>query len=107
MLPRGTSRLPGAMEKSGVRKRKLSDKAFLEIGNRHLAEDFPNPTRQGCPEDSVLKHAAEQPAQMSEETLNHITLCSPCYKLFSDFLRKTPVQSSRRKAKTRSAKASE
>ncbi len=99
--------MPGAKEKSGIRKRKLSDKAFLEIGNRHLAEDFPNPSRQGCPGDSVLKHAAEQPAQMSEEILDHITLCSPCYNLFSDFLRKTPVQGSRHKTKTRSAKTSE
>ena len=99
--------MPGAKEKSGIRKRKLSDKAFLEIGNRHLAEDFPNPSRQGCPEDSVLKHAAEQPAHMSEETLDHITLCSPCYNLFSDFLGKAPVKSARRKPKARSAKASQ
>ncbi|HEX5422340.1 MAG TPA: hypothetical protein VFW94_02235 [Candidatus Acidoferrales bacterium] len=99
--------MPGAKGKSGARKRKLSDKAFLAIGNRHLAEDFPNPTRQGCPEDSVLKLAAEHPAQMSEETLNHITLCSPCYNLFGDFLGKAPVKSAHRKPTTRSAKASQ
>ena len=98
--------MPGAKGKSDIRKRKLSDKAFLEIGNRHLAEDFPNPTRQGCPDDSVLKLAAEQPAQMSEETLDHITLCSPCYNIFSDFLGKAPVKSAPRKPKARSAKAS-
>ena len=99
--------MPGAKGKSGAERRKLSDKAFLEIGNRHLAEDFPNPTRQGCPEDSVLKHAAEQPAQMSEETLNHVTLCSPCYNIFSDFLEKASVKSAHRKPKTRSAKSSQ
>jgi hypothetical protein len=98
--------VPGAKGKSGAGRRKLSDKAFLEIGNRHLAEDFPNPTRQGCPHDSVLKQTAEHPAQMSEETLNHITLCSPCYNIFSDFLGKAPVKSAHRKAKVRSAKAS-
>ena len=99
--------MPGAKGKSGARRRTLSDKAFLEIGDRHLAEDFPNPTRQGCPDDSVLKQAAEHPAQMTEETLNHITLCSPCYNLFSDFLGKASVKSAHRKAKARSAKSSQ
>lgn len=95
-----------AAKRSGTTRRKLTDKAFLEIGNRHLAEDFPNPTRQGCPKDSVLRHAAEQPAQMSEETLNHITLCSPCYNIFSDFLGKLPVKRSGLNPKIRSGKAS-
>jgi hypothetical protein len=99
--------VPGAKGKSGAGKRTLSDKAFLEIGNKHLAEDFPNPTRQGCPDDSVLKQAAEQPAQMSEETLNHIALCSPCYNLFGDFLGKAQVKSAHRKPKTRSTKSSQ
>ena len=99
--------MPGAKGKSGAERRKLSDKAFLEIGNRHLAEDFPNPTRQGCPEDSVLRQAAEHPAQMTEETLNHITLCSPCYNTFSDFLGKAGVKSAHRKPKARSAKSSQ
>ena len=99
--------MPGAKGKSDAGRRKLSDKAFLEIGNRHLAEDFPNPTRQGCPDDSVLRQAAEHPAQMSEETLNHITLCSPCYNIFSDFLGKVQVKSAHRKAKAHSAKSSQ
>jgi len=99
--------VPGAKGKSGAGRRTLSDKAFVEIGNRHLAEDFPNPTRQGCPDDSVLKQAAEHPAQMSEETLNHITLCSPCYNIFSDFLGKASVKSAHRRPKARSAKGSQ
>lgn len=98
--------MPGAKGRSGLRKRKLSDETFLAMGRKHFAEDFPNPTRQGCPEDSVLKQAAEQPAQMSDEVFDHITLCSPCYNTFSDFLRKTRVQDSRCKPKTRSAKGS-
>ena len=72
-----------------------------------MPKTFPIRPARDVPEDSVLKHAAEQPAQMSEEILDHITLCSPCYNLFSDFLRKTPVKGSRRKTKTRSAKTSE
>ena len=99
--------MPGAKGKSGAGRRTLSDKAFLEIGDRHLAEDFPNPTRQGCPDDSVLRQAAEHPAQMSEETLNHITLCSPCYNIFSDFLGKASVKSAHRRPKARSAKGSQ
>jgi hypothetical protein len=99
--------VPGAKGKSGAGKWSLSDKAFLAIGNRHLAEDFPNPTRQGCPDDGVLRQAAEHPAQMSEETLNHITLCSPCYNIFSDFLGKASVKSAHRKPKAHSAKSSQ
>jgi hypothetical protein len=99
--------LPGAKGKSRGRKRKPSvSKTFLEIGRKHFAEDFPNPTRQGCPEESVLEESAERPAQISEEVLDHITLCSPCYNIYSRLLRKTKVQGPHRKSKTRSAKAS-
>ena len=56
--------LPSASRKSKGHKRKPSvDKAFLELGRRHFAEDFPNPTRQGCPQDDVLRLLAEQPTQ--------------------------------------------
>ncbi len=72
--------LPSASRKSKDHKRKPSvDKAFLELGRRHLAEDFPNPTRQGCPQDDVLRLLAEQPTQVEDSVLDHITLCSPCY----------------------------
>lgn len=98
--------MSGVRTKSGTTKRTLTDKAFLVLGRKHFAEDFPNPGRLGCPKDRVLKHAAKQPGQMTEEVLNHITLCSPCYNIFSGFLRQAKPQDSPTKRGTRSAKRS-
>ena len=63
-----------------------NDKRFLELGRRHFAEDFPNPTRQGCPPDSTLKLLADKPTEVEESVLTHISSCSPCYKTYSHFL---------------------
>jgi len=100
--------LPGAKRKRKIPKRKLSaDKTFLELGRKHFAEDFPNPARQGCPEATVLRRLAESPAQVADEIFDHVTLCSPCYKTYSSFLRKVRVKGLRRKPQTHSRKRSQ
>jgi len=97
--------LLSARRKSKGHKRKPSvDKAFLELGRRHFAEDFPNPTRQGCPKADVLKRLAEKPTQVGDEVLDHITLCSPCYRTYSSFLRELKARRSNRKSQARSRK---
>ncbi len=61
---RRASTLPSVSRKPKGHKRKSAvDKAFLELGRKHFAHDFPNPTRQGCPQDDVLRLLAEQPKQ--------------------------------------------
>jgi hypothetical protein len=102
---RGASPLLSARRKSKGHKRKPSvDKAFLELGRRHFAEDFPNPTRQGCPQDDVLRLLAEQPTKVEDSVLDHITLCSPCYTTYSGFLQQMKAKHSNRRSQTQSPK---
>jgi hypothetical protein len=69
-----------------------NDKRFLELAGRHLAEDFPNPTRQGCPSDEALSELAFHPGD--ETLLDHIIFCSPCNRIFSRFLEQLKAKSS-------------
>ena len=80
-----------------------NDKRFLELARRHFIEDFPNPTRQGCPPNKALKELASHSGHADDYVLDHISVCSPCYKIFSDFLQrlraKGPARNVRRSTK--------
>jgi hypothetical protein len=92
------SPLPGARIKP--KKAKSSppaDKDFLRLGKDHFAEDFPNPTRKGCPQGSTLELLANKPTEVEESVLTHISSCSPCYRTYSHFL-----QEQKRKAQSHS-----
>jgi hypothetical protein len=79
--------LPDAKSKPRKRKKKaLSEETLLKLGRQHFAEDFPNPKRRGCPSKDQLKLLAEKPRKAKESVLNHISLCSPCYRAYSGFL---------------------
>ena len=102
---RRASPLPSDSRNSKGHKRKPSvDKAFLELGRKHFADDFPNPTRQGCPQDDILRLLAEQPTKVDDSVLDHITLCSPCYTTYSGFLQQMKARHSNRRSQTRSHK---
>ena len=75
-----------------------NDKRFLELGRRHFAEDFPNPSRKGCPPDEALSKLAFHPGHVDDTVLAHISFCSPCYRIFSRFLRRLKPKGSTRKA---------
>ncbi len=49
---------------------------------RGISQEFPNPGRQGCPSQDVLKNIASRrlPLAQAEKFLDHITSCSPCYE---------------------------
>lgn len=97
--------MPYARSKLKGHKRKPSaEKTFLELGRRHFAEDFPNPARQGCPSEDVLKLLAEKPTQVDESVLDHITLCSPCYRAYSGFLQQMKASNPSRGSQTLSKK---
>jgi hypothetical protein len=84
---RGTLALPDARNKPKKRtKNSLFEKKILELGRKHFAEDFPNSSRQGCPPNEQLKLLAERPLKAKESVLNHISFCSPCYRIYSHFL---------------------
>ena len=91
--------MPGARTKP-KRKTKNSrfEKKILELGRKHFAEDFLNPSRQGCPLKNQLKLLAEKPRKAKVSVLNHISFCSPCYRTYSHFLQIQKARlSSRRK----------
>jgi len=95
---RETLALPGARSKPKKRaKKSFSAKKLLELGRKHFAEDFPNPRRQGCPPKEQLKLLAENPRKAKESVLNHISFCSPCYRIYSHFLQLQKARFSSRK----------
>jgi hypothetical protein len=65
----------------------IDEKRFLKVLSRGLREQFPNPTRSGCPPADVLERIAgrEIPLSEAEPWLDHLTSCSPCYIDFCKF----------------------
>jgi hypothetical protein len=61
------------------------EKRILDVFNRGLLKEFPNPDRTGCPGSDVLRRIAtrQMPFSEGQEWLDHLGSCSPCY---SDFL---------------------
>ena len=59
---------------------------ILEVFNRGLLREFPNPDRQGCPLSEVLRRVAnhEMPLSEAEKWLDHLGSCSPCYRDYLD-----------------------
>jgi hypothetical protein len=49
---------------------------------REILTAYPNPTRKGCPGDTVVKLVAERKDILTDEPWEHITHCSPCYAAF-------------------------
>lgn len=52
-------------------------------------QSYPNPHRQGCPDDATICNFARNPGNIKAEhetdkqgTWYHITHCSPCYASF-------------------------
>ena len=64
-----------------------AEERFLQVLGRGLLEEFPNPTRSGCPPAEVIKSIAshEMPLSEAEKWLNHLGSCSPCYRDFCQF----------------------
>ncbi len=56
---------------------------------RAILRGYPNPHRQGCPDDAVVRDLAMNPEKIQAEdetneksAWNHVTHCSPCYARF-------------------------
>jgi len=63
------------------------DKRILNLLDRGLSREFPNPGRVGCPEQSVLKGIARHkiPLSQARQWLNHLSSCTPCFQDFRRF----------------------
>ena len=73
------------------------EKRILDLLNRGLSQDFPNPQRVGCPDSAMLKGIAlhKVPLAEADPWLDHFSSCSPCFQEFTQF-RKQAVDGRRR-----------
>jgi len=62
------------------------EKRILDLLNRGLSRDFPNPQRVGCPGSAILKSIAlhKLPLAEADPWLEHFSSCSPCFQEFSE-----------------------
>jgi len=62
------------------------EKRILDLLNRGLSRDFPNPQRIGCPGSAILKSIAlhKLPLAEADPWLEHFSACSPCFQEFSE-----------------------
>ncbi len=60
---------------------------MLDLLNRGLSQDFPNPQRVGCPDSAVLRDIAlhKMPLAEADRWLHHFSACSPCFQEFTQF----------------------
>jgi hypothetical protein len=63
------------------------EKRILDLLDRGLSRDFPNPRRVGCPDSAVLKGVAlhKVPLAEADRWLDHFSSCSPCFQEFTQF----------------------
>lgn len=77
------------MSTSDDKLSRKQERKLVEIGRRIFAESFPNPTREGCPSQQVLRAMAFRQRQLpiSEAPVDHLTICSPCFQDYSRYRR--------------------
>jgi hypothetical protein len=63
---------------------------------RAILNAYPNPERKGCPGTAMVQWLADalsrevrDPADLDADLFEHITHCSPCYREFLDFRKKS------------------
>jgi hypothetical protein len=63
------------------------EKRILDLLDRGLSRDFPNPQRVGCPDSAVLRDIALHKMALTEADrwLDHFSTCSPCFQEFTQF----------------------
>src|SRR5579863_76807 len=62
------------------------EKRILDLLDKGLSRDFPNPQRIGCPGPATLKSIAlhKLPLAEADPWLEHFSSCSPCFQEFSE-----------------------
>src|SRR5947207_15784851 len=66
--------------------REKSARELLDFARSYLSEAFPNPDRQGCHPDASLRSLAFNPSQSEPTVTEHLAVCSPCFRRYSEFL---------------------
>jgi hypothetical protein len=64
----------------------IEEKRILDLLDRGLSRDFPNPERIGCPGSAFLEGVASHKVPLSEadQWLDHLSSCSPCFQEFTE-----------------------
>jgi len=75
------------MSRPDDRLSRRQERKLVEVGKRVFAEHFPNPDRIGCPSRDVLKAMAfRRPSAAGREyPVDHLTMCSPCFRQYSRY----------------------
>jgi hypothetical protein len=75
------------MSRPNDRLSRRQERKLVEAGKRVFAEHFPNPNRIGCPSQDVLKAMAfRRPSAAGREyPVDHLTMCSPCFRQYSQY----------------------
>src|SRR5260221_2182659 len=70
------------------------EKRILDLLNKGLSRDFPNPQRIGCPGTAILKSIAFHKLPLAEADLwlEHFSSCSPCFQEFSEIRKQVAGQ---------------
>jgi hypothetical protein len=70
------------------------EKRILDLLNKGLSRDFPNPQRIGCPGTAILKSIAlhKLPLAEADPWLEHFSSCSPCFHEFGEIRKQAAGQ---------------
>ena len=70
------------------------EKRILDLLDKGLSRDFPNPQRIGCPGPAILKSIAlhKLPLAEADPWLEHFSSCSPCFQEFSEIRKQAAGQ---------------
>src|SRR5215470_4161218 len=75
---------------------KKQERHLLRLGRRLMLKRHPNPQRLGCPLKAELKAAAVNrtvlPQPKIDSVIDHITICSPCFREFSRYRQNARLQ---------------
>jgi len=106
----GTQRRGNRAESLGVKILNMGFESAEQKFNRLRGQSqklvltsYPNPERNGCPGDAVVRDYAERVANWEsveeEVAYHHITHCSPCYREFLDMGEKIRASRDQKPAK--------
>ena len=89
-------------DNSGQSRQFLSDRdefskdeqRILDVLERGLSREFPNPNRTGCPDSAVLRGIALHKLRLAEvhQWMDHLSTCSPCYQEFTQLRKQAVIQ---------------
>jgi hypothetical protein len=74
---------------------------FRNIVQNSILKAYPNPNREGCPGEAVVREVAARKELHTDDHWQHITHCSPCYSEFLRFKDEFRTAAARRTSTTR------